>query len=174
MQFAELVASGRAPSEAYSAVGFSKKTAYTCGPRLVKQASVQARIAELQQVIAKTAGMRADIDRGYVLAGLRKNYERAIQEEPVLDKNGNPTGQYSWNGTVANRALELMGKELGMFVDRPEYAGGKDGGPVQIDFSEYTTEELEMLKRIARRMREKASKGQLQLAPPESGGDALN
>ena len=160
-QFAELVASGRAPSEAYSSVGFSKKTAYTCGPRLVRQASVQARIAELQQVIAKTTVMRAEIDRGYVLAGLRKNYERALQAEPVLDKNGNPTGQYTWNGAVANRALELMGKELGMFVDRQKYTGGKDIGPIQLDYSVYTDEELDILKRLAAKQQ-----AQVEAPPP--------
>jgi hypothetical protein len=36
----------------------------------------------------------------------------------VRDRDGNATGEYSYSGSVANRALELLGKELGMFVDR--------------------------------------------------------
>ena len=40
--------------------------------------------------------------------------------EPVLDGKGHPTGVYKYQGAVANRALELLGKELGMFVDRAE------------------------------------------------------
>jgi hypothetical protein len=31
-----------------------------------------------------------------------------------------PTGEYRWERAVANRALELIGKELGMFLSREE------------------------------------------------------
>jgi len=58
------------------------------------------------------------VDRAYVLAGLKENFERAMQHRPVLDAKGNETGIYAYNGQVANRALELIGKELGMFVER--------------------------------------------------------
>ena len=40
--------------------------------------------------------------------------------KPVLDKDGNPTGEYQYNGFVANKALELLGREIGMFVERHE------------------------------------------------------
>ena len=43
-----------------------------------------------------------------------------MQHRPVLDAKGKETGIYAYNGQVANRALELIGKELGMFVDRSE------------------------------------------------------
>ena len=33
---------------------------------------------------------------------------------------GEPTGEYVYNGTVANKSLELLGKELGMFIERSE------------------------------------------------------
>ncbi len=39
---------------------------------------------------------------------------------PVVDANGQETGVYSFQGAVANRALELLGKHIGMFVDRRE------------------------------------------------------
>jgi hypothetical protein len=32
-------------------------------------------------------------------------------------------GEYTYNGSVANKALELLGKELGMFIDRKEIGG---------------------------------------------------
>jgi hypothetical protein len=32
-------------------------------------------------------------------------------------------GEYSYNGSVANKALELLGKQLGMFIDRKEVGG---------------------------------------------------
>src|ERR1035437_5869658 len=43
-----------------------------------------------------------------------------MQAEEVVDKKGKPTGKYTFNATGANRALELLGKKLGMFVDRGE------------------------------------------------------
>jgi hypothetical protein len=33
------------------------------------------------------------------------------------------SGEFIYNGSVANKALELIGKELGMFIDRKEVGG---------------------------------------------------
>jgi hypothetical protein len=41
-----------------------------------------------------------------------------MQTQPVRDNEGSPTGVYRYDGTVANRALELVGKHLGMFTDK--------------------------------------------------------
>jgi hypothetical protein len=41
-----------------------------------------------------------------------------MQAEPVRDKDGNPTGEYRYDGAVANKALELLGRHLGMFADK--------------------------------------------------------
>ena len=46
------------------------------------------------------------------------NALRAMQLVRVLDEEGKETGVIAYNGHVANRALELIGKELGMFVER--------------------------------------------------------
>jgi hypothetical protein len=37
-------------------------------------------------------------------------FERCMQHKPVLDKDGNPTGEYRFDSAGAARALELMGK----------------------------------------------------------------
>jgi hypothetical protein len=60
------------------------------------------------------------VDRAWVIAKVTENVQRAMQVEPVQDREGNPTGQYIYHGGVANRATELLGKELGMFQPRPE------------------------------------------------------
>ena len=53
-----------------------------------------------------------------------ENYGKAAQAIPILDQYGDPTGIYTFQGHVANKALELIGKELGMFreKDRTEIA----------------------------------------------------
>ena len=66
------------------------------------------------------AAERLSIDREWVLRKLKENVTRALQERPVLDSSGKPTGEYRYNGPTVNRALELIGKEVRMFVDRKE------------------------------------------------------
>jgi hypothetical protein len=36
----------------------------------------------------------------------------------VLDRKGVPTGEYKFDSAGANRSLELLGKELGMFGEK--------------------------------------------------------
>jgi hypothetical protein len=64
-----------------------------------------------------------------------ENAERALQHVAVLDKKRKPTGEYRYDGSVANRALELLGKQQGMFIDRNEV-----GQPNE--FANWTDEEL--------------------------------
>jgi hypothetical protein len=72
----------------------------------------------------------------WVLTRLMENAECALQHIPVLDRHGKPTGEYRYDGSVANRALELLGKQQGMFIDRHEV-----GQPNE--FENWTNEELE-------------------------------
>jgi hypothetical protein len=65
-----------------------------------------------------------------------ENAERSLQHVAVLDKEHKPTGEYRYDGSVANRALELLGKQQGMFIDRHEV-----GQPNEFD--NWTNEELE-------------------------------
>jgi hypothetical protein len=51
--------------------------------------------------------------------------------EPVM-KNGKPTGVYTYNGMVANCALELLGKEQGMFRDALDVKNTWDGDPKKL------------------------------------------
>ena len=69
------------------------------GQGLLK-ASVQARVRELQHMIAKMSLDQAAIDRAFVLRELR---DSAI------------TAKLNRQWSASNRALELLGKELGMF-----------------------------------------------------------
>ena len=145
-QFAQLVVSGKTPSAAYVYAGFSKAGASASATRLLKSANVRARVEELQATVSQAAITRASVDRQYVVAALKENAERALQREPVRDSRGNETGEYVYAGAVANRALELLGKELGMFVDRIPHTGA-DGGPVRtMDYSKLSLQQLEQLE----------------------------
>jgi len=120
-QFAQLVASGKTPAAAYVSAGFSPKGAHTSAARLLHSAPLAARVAELKTAISGAAVTRAAVDRDWVLRGLKRNYARAMQLVEVKDKLGRPAGVFIYNGQVANRSLELIGKEIGMFIDRSEW-----------------------------------------------------
>ena len=66
---------------------------------------------------------KAIIDRAWVVSQLVENVDRSMQAVRVLDKRGQRTGEYQYEGSVANRGLELIGKDLGMFQDKTEKPG---------------------------------------------------
>ena len=80
-------------------------------------------MAELRQAISTHTVEKTSVSKAWVIAKLVENVERAMQAVPVLDRQDNPTGDYTYQGNVANRALELIGKEYGMFIDRKEIGG---------------------------------------------------
>jgi phage terminase small subunit len=119
-KFAQFVAKGESQRQAYILCGYKKMGAEPHSSRLASNGKVKARIDEIKASIAEGAAFRAEISKEWVLRNLRENAERAMQAMPVYDREGNATGEYRYEGTVANRALELIGKELGMFRDRVE------------------------------------------------------
>jgi phage terminase small subunit len=140
-RFAQLVAGGSARKVAYRAAGFdvsNDRTAIVNSARLLSRADVRARVAELQELSAR----EVQLDKAYILRALMKNLSMALGEvaTPVSRVN-RKTGRVEtvevaqYDGTAANRAAELLGKELSMFTDRHEI-----GGPG--DFSRLSDDEL--------------------------------
>lgn len=112
-RFAQELAKGKSADEAYQAAGYRQNRGNAT--TLKANQSVQARLEELQS--RATEGIV--LTRQWVIERLVENANRAMQAEAV-ERDGVPTGEYRYEGSVANRALELLGKELGMFVDRIE------------------------------------------------------
>lgn len=71
---------------------------------------------------------KAAVTKAWVLSQLVENVRMAKQAEPVVDAQGNETGEYRQNLPAANVALGLIGKELGMFIDRKEIRTGELDG----------------------------------------------
>ena len=99
--------------------GYSDKSAYSQANRLLKNADVLARIRALQEEQAKRLSLNSDM----VVAKIMETYSRCMQAEPVmewdyLEKEYKTTGEYTFDSKGALRALELLGKHIGMFADR--------------------------------------------------------
>jgi hypothetical protein len=119
--FAKLTAAGQKRADAYLGSGYhanSRNVATKRGVALYARPELKARVEELKEGIRQGAIAAVQMDREWVLRGLKENYSRAMQEKAVRDRQGNETGEFKYDGSVANRALELAGKELGMFADR--------------------------------------------------------
>ena len=94
--------------------GYSQKTAGQIGSRLLKNVDICAALQkEMDKRSAKT-GITAE----YVLTSLKNVAERCQQIVQVLDKEGNPTGEYRFEAAGANKALELLGKNLKLFTEK--------------------------------------------------------
>jgi hypothetical protein len=66
------------------------------------------------------ASSRPAPTRQWVLERLVDNVERALQLADPKDPATEASARTKYDGSVANRALELLGKELGMFTERSE------------------------------------------------------
>lgn len=111
-RFAQALAAGKSADEAYREAGY--KPSRSAASRLSANVNIQARVAELLSRVAEGVVL----SRQWVIERLVENANRAMQAEAAKDSDGAPTGEYRYEGSVANRALELLGKELGMFVER--------------------------------------------------------
>jgi len=127
--------------------GYSPKDADVQGPRLLGNVRIARVIEERQAVIAA----KAAVSQEYVLVNLKDVVARCLQAEPVYDKFGHPTGEFAFDSKGATAALQLLGKYLGIFIDRKEITG-PNGGPLQFDVAKMSMEEiqaeLERMKKI--------------------------
>lgn len=96
--------------------GYSEATAYSIGHENLSKPEIVVRINQHRALVAR----QATVDATWIREKLKQNTLRSLQAEPVLDNQGKETGVYKYAGNVANRALELLGKDLGMFTDKLE------------------------------------------------------
>lgn len=122
-RFAQELAKGIAADKAYEAAGFKPNRGNAA--TLKQKQSISGRVSELlSEREAIHAQATADaikstaLTKEWVIETLKENVARAMQAAEVKRADGTGTGEYQYQGSVANRALELLGKELGMFVDR--------------------------------------------------------
>ena len=89
--------------------GYSKKTANEQAARLLANVSVQEYIKKL----IDNRNKRTQITQDDVIADIIKVKNRCMQEEAILDKDGNITGIYKFDSTGANKALDMLMKHTG-------------------------------------------------------------
>ena len=123
--FAQEIAKGSTASDAQVVAGYAANRGNAANR--AKHPEIRARVAEIlterqamHSAAVAVAVQRLSLTKEWVIEGLMENAQRALQRQAVLDDDGQPIGEYHYQGTVANRAFELLGKELGMFIERRE------------------------------------------------------
>lgn len=122
----EYIRVGMIGAQAARKAGYSKKSAGTTACILLKNPDVKLEISKLQREIAK----EAKIDAVWVLEKLIRIVDRCMEghvktvcgrpvKKIVEDDDGNEHKVPVWtfDSAGANRALELIGKHLGMFTE---------------------------------------------------------
>jgi phage terminase small subunit len=94
-------------SKAAIRAGYSEKTARQIASQLLTKLNIQDRIAELKEERSK----RTKIDADWVLTSAKRVFDRCMQDEPVI-LAGEPTGEYKFDSSGANKALDLIGKHV--------------------------------------------------------------
>jgi len=97
--------------------GYSPDSAHVAGCRLLKNDKIAAAVAKGNTRVVERAAAAAGLSKAWVMEKLMAVHDSAMGDNPVVDRYGNPTGTTQKNYAGANKALELIGKELGMFAD---------------------------------------------------------
>lgn len=133
--FAMHVAGGMSITDAFQAafserVMAEKLTRRQCsirGARVADRKAVKAEIERLKQeteaTYAKALASSIVDRREWVMSSLVEVAERCMEKREVIVK-GKPSGRFVFDSKGANQALHLIGKEIGMFVDRKEIRRG--------------------------------------------------
>ncbi len=91
--------------------GYSERTSYSQGQRLLKNVEIQSAIQSLQN----TRSERTQITADKVLTDIELIKQDAMRCD----------GEKMINHAAALKACELQGKNLKMFVDKVEHSGGQ-------------------------------------------------
>lgn len=100
--------------------GYSAKSAEVIGHQLLKETK---HVAAATQAAMNKRAIKVEVSAEYVLNGIKGVVERCIQAEPVRDKEGNPTGEWTFQAAQALKGYELLGKHIKLFSDVIEVKG---------------------------------------------------
>jgi phage terminase small subunit len=106
---------------AYLRAGYkcNEATARANASRLLTNANISAEIAKRQQKLQQDTGISVQ----WVLNNFKTVAERCMQAEPIRCKESGEILEYKFDSSGANKALEAIGKHLGMFTDKIEHSG---------------------------------------------------
>ncbi len=109
--------------------GYKAESAEFQASRLLRNDKVLARVRELQQEQVE----RLAVSRDYVMLQLLDTYRCCREPTPVMEYDPDTgqmkaTGTYEFDSKGALKAMELVGRHLGMFNDKLQVENKMDTG----------------------------------------------
>lgn len=122
--YAQLLAKGWHQGKAYKEAGFSNDRRSSAS-MLARKAHIRARVDEILVARAEAekrafvaVSTKFELSRQWVIDKLVKNCEIALAERPVQTRSDGL--EYRYDGAVAARSLELLGREVGLFTEKKQ------------------------------------------------------
>lgn len=121
--------------EAYNC---SYDTAKVRGCRVLTNVNIKSYIDKRQEEIRE----KTTVTQEWIVEQLKTVVNRSLQKEPVMkfdykekqlvqetveNDEGEEVGLYTYDSAGANKALELLGKTLGIYKDKKELSSGEGG-----------------------------------------------
>lgn len=94
--------------------GYSEKTAQQIGAENLTKPVIQDFLRKKMNERSE----RTEISADYVLNGIKELTERCVQAVPVLDDEGNETGEWKFEVNGGFKGYELLGRHLRLFTDK--------------------------------------------------------
>lgn len=91
--------------------GFAENSAKVQASQLLQREDIQNYLQALRAEYAEKSG----ISKQWIIERFKTISDRCIQEEPVLDKEGQTVGEYRFDSAGANNATAHLGKIIGVF-----------------------------------------------------------
>lgn len=88
--------------------GYTEKSARVTSCKMLTNANIAERIQQLMRVREEKVQINAE----WVLVSAKQVFDRCMQAEQVTDKDGNSMGEYKFEHSGANKALEIIGKHV--------------------------------------------------------------
>ncbi len=129
--------------------GYSEKTAYSQGQRLLKVVEVATAIEDAKVARAADTGVNA----AWIVERLVEVAERCLQHRQMLDRSGKPVmvetadgveaTAYVFDARGAVAAMALLSKHTGGFVERQELSGpGGQSIPTRLEIEFVSAKDL--------------------------------
>lgn len=109
--------------------GYSEKTAAVKASQLLKNKDILNTIKQFQKELVESSCLT----EYKVIAKVEEVLERCMSAEPVMEWNYEehcykPTGKYQFDSKGALKAIEMLGKHLGMFEKKENKNTDNDDG----------------------------------------------
>jgi phage terminase small subunit len=112
--FIENIIKGESQRQSYINAGYKNKNEAltdTSAHELINSKSVKQELARRRAALAKKSQWTAE----KLIEKYEKIYERSMQIEEILDSEGNGTARFRYDSSGAIKALENIGKILGLY-----------------------------------------------------------